>query len=50
MTKLLVIYFIRLDTSSVFVSESRAEIYLIHILGGHLGRHLGKYATVVIEL
>ena len=36
------------DTLIVFVSESRAEIHESQIFGGHLYRHLRKYATIVI--
>ena len=46
------LHFIRmdsLDTLSVCVSERRAEIHYIEIFVGHLGRRLGKYATVVID-
>ena len=32
----------------VFVNARRSEIHHFKIFGGHLGRHLGKYATVVI--
>ena len=43
------LYFIWIDTVLVFVSERKAELHQIHIIGGHLDRHLRKYATVVID-
>ena len=40
---------VRIDTLFVSVLKRRAEIHHIVIFGGHLGRHLGKYATDVIN-
>ena len=46
--KLYVLHIIWLDTSFVSAYERRAEIHVFQIFGGHLHRHLGKYATVNI--
>ena len=43
------LHFIWINTLFVSVFKRRAEIHLIVIFGGHLGRHLGKYATDVID-
>ena len=43
------LHFIWIDTLFVSVFKRRAEIHYIVIFGGHLGRHLGKYATDVID-
>ena len=43
------LHFIWIDTVFVSVFERRAEIHQILIFGGHLGRHLRKYATDVID-
>ena len=43
------LHFIWIDTLFVSVFKRRAEIHQIVIFGGHLGRHLRKYATDVID-
>ena len=43
------LHFIWIDTLFVAVFKWRAEIHQIVIFGGHLGRHLRKYATDVID-